>query len=71
MVAECIIREDTDSLLGLSLTDLSDGNLTTMAGQCYKVSYPASCIVIKIQLFMLAIDIYFSILSISAMVIGF
>ena len=38
MVAECIIHEDTDSLLGLSLAGMSDANLTSSAGQCYQVS---------------------------------
>jgi len=36
MVAECIIREDVDSLLGLSLQNLTEKNLTAFAGQCYQ-----------------------------------
>lgn len=37
MVAECIIREDEDSLLGLSLANVTEGNLTITAGDCYQV----------------------------------
>lgn len=46
MVAECIIHEDTDSLLGLSLAGMSDANLTSSAGQCYQtyVSLPETII---------------------------